>query len=155
MRKSAILSILILLTPLFLMAFGDKKQGQGPVVINENPLSIQSTSLTQSELEPGGMTELTIVFELDQGHHAYLDQFKLDVIQPNNVFVTEFQVFPLTDFTDPVTKKVKRGAKGISELQTLVQLPSDIQAGRKKVLLDFTYQACTKDYCLFPKKSAG
>ena len=152
MRLRSLFCILTLLTPLFVLAFGDKEPGQGPVILNENPLTIQSATLTQSELQPGGMTELKIVFELDQGHHAYLDQFKLEVVEPQDVFVTEFQIFPLTEFKDPVTKKIKKGAKGITELQTLVQLPSDIRAGKKEVLLNFTYQACAADYCLFPKK---
>lgn len=152
MRKNVLIQLIVLLLPISLLAFGESKPGESGAIVNENPMTIKSATLTKSELKPGGMTELKIVFELDHGHKAYLDQFKLDVVEPKDVYVTEFQIFPIIEFKDPITKKIKTGAKGESELQTIVQVPSDIRPGKKSVVLDFTYQACAEDYCLFPKK---
>lgn len=120
--------------------------------INTEPLEIVKTILKPQQISPGGVAELKIIMKLPPEFHAYLDQFKVEVETPKDVFLTEFQVTPLVDFKDPVTKKIKKGTSGTSELVTLVQIPSNFKVGTSNINAILTYQACTKDYCLFPNK---
>ena len=120
--------------------------------LNLNPLKIEKTLLKPNSLNPGGLSELKIIMSLPPEFHSYLDQFKVEVETPKDVFLTEFQISPIVDFKDPVSKEIKKGTRGTSELLTLVQLPSNFKSGSYNINAILTYQACTKDYCLFPNK---
>lgn len=133
-------------------AFGSKSN-DSTQIINQSPLTITGTEVNPQAIKPGGVAELKISFQIEKNYHAYIDQFKLDVIQPKDLFLTEFHIVPLTEFRDPVSKKIKVGAKGKGVLTTLIQLPSNFPPGFVKAKVDLTYQACTTDYCLFPTKA--
>lgn len=127
--------------------------GHAPTeIINENPLSIEVVRLEETRLDPGGFTELTVDFNLAPEHYAYYDQFRLNVTGPSLIQVSEFHITPTTRFVDPISGTEKLGVEGYAQLTTLVQLPSNISSGQYNLKLDFTYQACTDHYCLFPIK---
>lgn len=155
------ISATVLALLIFSLGFIFKVQAQGfgeakpddSVQINQNPLKITGTELSPNTIEPGGVSELKVLFQLDTGYRAYLDQFAVEVKKPKDVFLTEFQVLPVSEFRDPVTKKQKLGVKGAGSLTTLVQLPSNFSAGTKKVSVELTYQACTDEFCLFPTRT--
>ncbi len=135
----------------FALAQGFGSNKNTPIV-NTDPLEIVKTELNPEDIEVGGATELKIIMKLPPEFHAYLDQFKVEVKSPKDVYFSEVQVTPVVDFKDPVTKKIKKGTQGTSELITVITVPSSIRSGKKNVKGILTYQACTKDYCLFPKK---
>lgn len=130
-------------------AFG---QNAPKVAINPDPLEITSVELNPKNFKLGGVAELRVGMRLPPEYHAYLDQFKIEVETPTDVYLSEFQVEPIVDFKDPVSKKIKKGTQGSSELVTLVQLPSKFKLGKSRVNAILTYQACGKDFCLFPTR---
>src|SRR5690606_19584653 len=116
--------------------FGESKP------VNENPLEITGIEISPRELRPGGAAEVKVRFELAADHHAYLDQFKLDLESPPNIFLSEPNVTPVVEFRDPVTKKIKKGTEGAGQLVSVLQLPSNFVPGTQTLNMFLTYQAC-------------
>ena len=154
--------IRILLFLFLMMAAGRQVLGFGQnessEVINTDPLTVESVEIPAYTI--GERTEMVIHFELPRDHHAYLDQFHVEVESPQYIYVSEPQITPVVDFKDPVTGKVKKGTTGVGQIKTLFQISKETaekQPNLRKLnelplQLILTYQACTKTYCLFPTK---
>jgi thiol:disulfide interchange protein DsbD len=80
-----------------------------------------------------------------------LDQYKFVLTEPSHFYLSEFQVRPTVKFTDPLTKKTKVGTEGYAEMVSLLEIPTNINGGVHELKFALTYQACGKDFCLFPK----
>lgn len=139
--------------------------------INTNPLSVTAIEIqksSQSEetktvssdtpqddhltLQPGSTVEVKLKLQLEPGYHAYLEQYKFELLSPNNLHLSEFQIRPTVKFTDPVTKKTKLGTEGYAEMLSLLEIPPEFASGSHTLKFELTYQACGKDFCLFPQK---
>ena len=123
-----------------------------PPEINQNPLTLLGASLKTDSPRPGDIVDLVIRFDLAPKHHAYLDQFKLEAVNETDIKILDFTVDPVVDFKDVVSKKIKEGTKGQGRLTAVIRIPKKRYGGDVDWKLNLTYQACTKDYCLFPKK---
>lgn len=135
------------------MAFSVSSVFAADSAVNLTPLEVSNIKVQSPTLDKTGT--LTVFFNLAAGHHAYLEQFKFKVESPEGVMLSEPLVDPIVDFKDPVSKKVKKGTSGTGTLvSTLTFTEAFKGAGRDEVPLKviLTYQACTKDYCLFPTK---
>jgi thiol:disulfide interchange protein DsbD len=119
--------------------------------INENPLTA-SAHINPLKVTPGAQAQLVIDMNLPPHHHAYLEQFKLKTISPDGVKVGSFEVTPIVDFMDKFSKKVKKGIEEKGQLVATIEFPTSIAHGNAAAVFELTYQACTPDYCLFPKK---
>ena len=118
--------------------------------INENPLTARAT-LEPSQLFAGANGTVHILLELAPQHHAYVDQFRLQILDSDFVRVGKPQIAPVVDFDDPFTKKVKQVVHDKATMNAALELAQDIPAKYTNVKLALTYQACTKEHCLFPK----
>ncbi|MCB0420409.1 MAG: protein-disulfide reductase DsbD [Bdellovibrionales bacterium] len=121
--------------------------------INENPLSIVSAHIEKETLSAGSSSGLKVELELAEGHHAYIEQFRLTALQPEGVSVGKIELSPVVEFFDKLAQKNKRGVKGGgSSLKSVIELPIGLPIGAQSLQLQLRYQACTDEYCLFPKK---
>lgn len=122
--------------------------------VNLNPVQVEGVEVSSSgkEILPGQTVELKLKLKIDQGFHAYLDQYKLDLIDSKDYYLSEFQIRPTVKFTDPITKKEKIGTLDYAEMLSLLDIPKNAPSGLNHINLELTYQACGKDFCLFPKK---
>lgn len=118
-------------------------------VKNENPLTV-SAQLKNPKIPIGSNTELLLLLDLAEGHHAYLDQFHLKVVKPDYLKVAQFTISPVVDFFDPFSKKQRKSVYGRAELKAAIEPTDQAPTGPLRALLELRYQACTKDYCLFP-----
>jgi thioredoxin:protein disulfide reductase len=125
------------------------------VSANLNPLKVSETIITPSanekEIKSGQTVEVKLKLNLDPGFHAYLDQYKLELIKPQGFYLSEFQIQPTVKFQDPITKKIKVGTESYAEMVSLLEIPATASGGVHHLELQLTYQACGKDFCLFPK----
>ena len=155
--KSKALRRLILALNLILVvssahALKDAKVEAAP---NLNPVRVQSVEISssaQSQIAPGQTVELKLKIQIDPGFHAYVDQYKLKLISPKSYYLSEFQIRPTVKFIDPISKKEKIGTEDYAEMVSLLDIPTDASSGLHHLNLELTYQACGKDFCLFPKK---
>ncbi|MEQ1875323.1 MAG: cytochrome c biogenesis protein CcdA, partial [Bdellovibrionia bacterium] len=118
--------------------------------VNENPLTA-TARLAPSELQPGANGTVKISVELAPHHKAYLDMFKLKLVSPENAKVGAFKISPTFKFKDKFSKKEREAVKDNSEMVASFELPEGIAAGEQKAVFEISYQACSEEYCLFPK----
>lgn len=122
--------------------------------VNLKPLEVRDVQVRTPIGDQRGF--VTVYFNLAEGHHAYIQQFKLVLDSPTEIFLSEPIVSPVVDFMDPVSKKNKKGTEGNGTLVSTLEVPEAFRkaAAQNEVplKLTLTYQACTKDYCLFPVK---
>ncbi len=120
-------------------------------VINKSPLKA-TAHLTTSHLQPGANTQLVVDLNLAPDHWAYQDQFKLQVTPKGSLLIGTFKISPLLTWKDKFFKKIKTGVKGSATLRTVIEIPLNTRPGAIKTNLQLTYQACSLNYCLLPKK---
>ncbi|MEQ1663769.1 MAG: cytochrome c biogenesis protein CcdA [Bdellovibrionales bacterium] len=122
---------------------------------NLNPLRVLSVEITPTqqdkEIQPGKTVEVKVKVHIDHGFHAYLEQYKLELVDPKSFYLSEIQVRPTQKFVDPVTKKIKFGTQDYAEIVSLLDIPKNTLYGSQKLILNLTYQACGEGFCLFPK----
>ena len=111
----------------------------GAQTFDENPLQFQPRIHDN---------ELILEISLQDGYKAYSDQFKVMLLMPIEDELSPLTVEPQFEFYDQFTKKQRIGIERTANIHA--PLPK-LDAG-KTLLIELTYQACTKKYCLFPKK---
>ncbi|HEX4925600.1 MAG TPA: protein-disulfide reductase DsbD [Bdellovibrionales bacterium] len=118
--------------------------------VNENPLTA-TVRLEPSRLQPGANGTLKIAIELAPHHKAYTDMFKLRWVGPDTVKLGTHKVSPTFKFTDKFSKKEREAVKDKSEMTAALEIPEGFTLGEHKGTVELTYQACSEEYCLFPK----
>ncbi len=112
----------------------------------ENPLTATAELTLKAEGDKSG--QLRIEMKLEPKHRAYIDKFKLVAIDPTDLKIGAFDISPTVKFYDQFSKKDKVGVEGRGSLVTaLDNVPRDARL----LKLKFSYQACTDEYCHFPK----
>lgn len=130
-------------------AFGDKPKRES-VALLENPLHA-SARLIPSSVGAGGTSELVIDLDLAKGYHAYLERFKLVIESPDDLKLDQFKIGPIIKFKDVVSKTDKDGVKEHAVMRALVEVPTGFRLGEHTLKVKLSYQACTEEFCLFPK----
>ncbi|MCB0341375.1 MAG: protein-disulfide reductase DsbD [Bdellovibrionales bacterium] len=132
-----------LILGLGLLAFSPASANQD---INPNPLSVVEASISEA-----GKNQHQVAIEvgLVKDHHAYVDQFRLKVVHPENFVIGELSISPTVEFFDKFSKKTRVGIENKAVVTAPVHIPPGSGYGETELAL--TYQACTDDYCLFPK----
>lgn len=117
---------------------------------NANPLEA-SARFQPSRLAEGQTAEVFIDMKLAEPYHAYVDKFKLVVASPDDLKISDMQVSPVVSFMDVFSKKMREGIEKTGKGHAIIEIPKGFKSGSYKAKLDLTYQACSKENCLFPK----
>lgn len=115
----------------------------------ESPL-IAHAQISPYELAPEQSAELKIDLELPDGYKAYVDQFKVEIIEPEAFQISAPKLQPTKELFDKFSKKKRVIVEGKSTLLATLEAPKVLNGST--VHAQLTYQACTQTYCLFPKK---
>ena len=126
-------------------AFGDSGEHE----VNTNPVT--AIAHMPSEIPAGGAREVVIDLQVAEHFHAYVDRFKLEATTPDDLKIGDLKISPITKFMDSVSKKMRDGVQDSGQLRALVEVPQAAKLGPQNVKLKLTYQACSKETCLFPK----
>jgi thioredoxin:protein disulfide reductase len=132
-------------------AFGNGKQeGSQNEIDIKDPLTIRAR-FQPSSVEAGGTAELIMELDLAKGFHAYADRFKLIIESPDDLKLDQYKVSPIVPFKDSVSKSMKDGVEGKAVLRAVIEVPTGAKPGAVEAKIKFSYQACTSEFCLFPK----
>ncbi len=118
--------------------------------INTNPLTAK-VRLQPSTVGDGQTAELHFDMEIAEHYHAYVDKFKIAVESPDDLKVADIKVSPVVKFMDSVTKKEREGVENKAQGRAILEIPQGFKHGDHVAKVKLTYQACSKENCLFPK----
>lgn len=118
--------------------------------INTNPLTA-TVRLQPSNLSVGQTAEMLFDLKLAEHYHAYADKFKVAIESPDDLKVGDFKLTPVVQFMDVVSKQMRDGIQGSAKARAIVEIPQGFKPGAQSAKVKLTYQACSKDHCLFPK----
>lgn len=96
--------------------------------------------------------ELILNLSLPDGYYAYEDQFKIFILEPDGFKYSNFKIDPIVDFYDKFSKKNRRGVEKTATLRMTFEAPEKLPIDKDRILVELTYQACSKTFCLFPRK---
>lgn len=114
-----------------------------------DPLLISATtSPTDWNTDQAG--QLRIELKLPEGFHAYEDQFKLTLLEPDGFHLGPWKLSPVVEFFDKFSKKNRRGMKTSAVLTAGIQAPARFAKAHPRMRLELVYQACSDSFCLFP-----
>jgi thioredoxin:protein disulfide reductase len=144
--KSTLLAVLFLSLSLFTAT----ARAEGDV--NENPVTAKVV-FEPSQVAPGEKALVKIEIEVADHHKAYVDMFKVNVVSPEGLTVDPktVKVSPTITVDDKFSKKKREIVKGKAVISAPLKLPAAFKLGDHKAEVEFTYQACSDEYCLFPK----
>ena len=148
MRKTeyTLIFLSLFLAPLHLAFAADEE-----IPIVENPLTVTEAKFVPSTVGRGATTELQVKISIVDKYKAYIDMFKLRPESPENLKVDQLKHSPTIKFDDPFSKRVREAVHDESVMKAIIEIPSTIASGEQEVKFAFTYQACTKSHCMFPK----
>lgn len=115
-------------------------------VMSFEPLS--GPSIKQSNAKP----EVRLSFRLAEGYHAYLDQFQFEMLEPDEIEVNIQNISPTVSFYDRFSKKNRLGVESAGKIELVLRDPRPRYVENMKGVLRITYQACSKEKCLLPKR---
>lgn len=116
-----------------------------------DPMLVE-TQVLPPTFSPGQGGNLTIKMKLPPGYHAYDDQFKVQILEPEGFKVAPHKVEPLVKWFDKFSKKDRLGIKNEATLTAYIEAPERFLKTYNRMKLELTYQACTDQFCLFPTK---
>lgn len=117
----------------------------------KDPLLVEA-QLQPLDLKPGQNGSLVLKVKLPPGYHAYAEQFKLSIEEPEGFLVGTVKISPLTTWYDKFSKRERSGVEGEASLVYAIEAPAQLQVSPsiKSLMFALTYQACTESFCLFP-----
>lgn len=120
--------------------------------VNEtDPLHLEAT-LNPLAYNPGQGGELSLKMTLPPDYKGYEDQIDLKVLTPPGFKIGNIKVSPVIEWDDKFSKKIRSGFKDVSTLKAYIEAPLEFKNAASEMILQFTYQACTDQFCLFPTK---
>jgi thiol:disulfide interchange protein DsbD len=137
---------------------------------NQNALEVEAvtvaTAWSLDRAHPGDTAILAVVANVKQGFHINADEGQIRSFEDFKPYPTKIKVIDVPDmittaaplYPKAVPIKVQYAAGDLMsfEGQTIIYLPiqldETIKPGKLDLNLDFEYQACAENYCLFPKK---
>ena len=141
------------LIPYFLVlffAFPFAVQAESPEIQVTDPLSVEG-SLQPYELHASQGAVLLLKLKLPPHFHAYVDKFKVVILEPDGTHYSEFKINPVVQFFDKFSNKNRASVEGEAILTLPLEAPAQISENKNYFKIELTYQACSDSYCLFPK----
>ncbi|MGZ3770734.1 MAG: protein-disulfide reductase DsbD family protein [Bdellovibrio sp.] len=102
------------------------------------------------EWNPGQGGNLQIKMKLPEGYHAYEDQFKIVILEPDGFQVAPLKIEPLKKWFDKFSKKDRWGIQKEATLKAHIEAPTRFLKKYDKLKFELKYQACSDQFCLFP-----
>ncbi|UYL10002.1 protein-disulfide reductase DsbD [Bdellovibrio sp. SKB1291214] len=115
----------------------------------KDPLLVE-TQVLPYEWSPGQGGSITFKLKLPENYHAYEDQFKVVIYEPDGFKVAPFKLEPVTKWHDKFSKRERTGLVGEGTLTAHIEAPTRFLKKYDKMKLELTYQACSDQFCLFP-----
>lgn len=117
---------------------------------NDTDPLIAQTQVVPYEWSPGQGGNLQIKMQLPAGYHAYEDQFRVVILEPDGFQVAPFKIEPLKKWFDKFSKKERSGVENEAVLSAHIEAPSRFLKNYAQMKIELTYQACSDQFCLFP-----
>jgi thiol:disulfide interchange protein DsbD len=118
--------------------------------INTNPLTA-TVRLQPSSVGAGQTADMVFDIKIADHYHAYADKFKVAIESPDDLKVGDVKLSPLVKFMDSVTHKEREGLEHSGTAHVAFEVPQGFNPGNVNAKIKLTYQACSKENCLFPK----
>jgi thioredoxin:protein disulfide reductase len=128
----------------------DKDKKESAKEKSDKPLQA-TAQIVPFEIEAGQIAQLEIDLKLPPNYRAYEDQFRLRVVSPEGINVSQPHIEPVKDIFDKFSKKNKNVILDSAKMRTAVEFTNLASDGEQKFVLEIMYQACTDSYCLFPQ----
>jgi thiol:disulfide interchange protein len=152
----------VLVSFLLLVSHRASAGSQNPV--EADPVSV-STAWSVDRARPGDTLVLAILVNINKGFHINADENQIQPFEDFKPYPTRVKVIDIPEtltlaapiYPKAVPVKVQYAAGNLMsfEGQTIIylqtQLEEVIRPGILDLKLDFEYQACAENYCLFPK----
>lgn len=126
-------------------------QSHGQNEADENVLSIQSVSFLPTSGPSDKPRELKINLLLKPGFKAYVDKFKLTVLEPYPTNQSILNPNPVHQFFDKYSKSNKYGVKETSTITSTIEINQPLENGSHKLVFELNFQACSESVCYFPQ----
>ena len=117
---------------------------------NETDPLIANVQVVPYEWSPGQGGNISIKMQLPEGFHAYEDQFRVVILEPDGFKIAPFKIEPITEWYDKFSKKQRKGVEKTATLTAHIEAPDRFLKRHTKMKLELTYQACSSQFCLFP-----
>ncbi len=117
---------------------------------SENDPLLVETQVLPYEWSPGQGGSISFKLKLPANFHAYEDQFKVVIFEPDGFKVAPFKLEPVTKWYDKFSKRERTGLVGEGTLTAHIEAPTRFLKKYEKMKLELTYQACSDQFCLFP-----
>ena len=102
-------------TALLILTFTSSTWGQNfPETTEKRPLAGVARLSAGNSIQAGQDAELIIDLQLREGYFAYEKKFQLRILEPEDAQRNDFKISPIVEFEDVISKKVKKGLKGLS-----------------------------------------
>lgn len=126
-----------------------------PKVVKATDFDSKNPLLVQAHLEPfewqvGQNGLLILNLQLPENFHAYADQFKIQILEPDGFKQGQMEISPLKEWFDKFSKRNRKGIGSQATMKIRLEAPTQFQSLAEKFKFDLTYQACTETFCLFP-----
>lgn len=118
--------------------------------VNEKDPLIANLQVFPQDWAPGQGGNIKIEMTLPDGFHAYEDQFRVVILEPDGFQVAPFKIEPLKKWYDKFSKKERTGIEKKATLTAHIEAPNRFLKKFKSLKLELTYQACSEQFCLFP-----
>lgn len=118
---------------------------------DSNPLQVEGR-VEPYRLAGHQVGKLVLDLTLPPGFHAYLEQFRLVLLEPDGFQYGRFELDPVVNFYDKTSKRDRQGMNEKAQMTLVFEAPEKIPLNTKSLIAEVTYQACSKTYCLFPQK---
>jgi thiol:disulfide interchange protein DsbD len=117
---------------------------------NETDPLIANVQVLPYEWSPGQGGNISIKMQLPEGFHAYEDQFRIVILEPDGFKIAPFKIEPITEWYDKFSKKQRRGVEKTATLTAHIEAPDRFLHRHTKMKIELIYQACSSQFCLFP-----
>ncbi len=138
----------LLLMCFFVFSLTPKSGAQTPSS-DTDPL-LTTIKVFPYEWSPGQGGNLEIKMTLPKGYHAYEDQFRLVILEPDGFKIAPYKIEPITSWYDKFSKTERRGIENEATLTVHIEAPDRFLKRHEKMKMNLVYQACSAQFCLFP-----
>lgn len=137
---------LLLIVPITLLSLSS---GAQTGTSETDPLLVEAKVLPY-DWSPGMGGSLEIKMKLPEGFHAYEDQFRVTIMEPDGFKMSTPLIEPVVEWYDKFSKKNRRGIKDHATLKAHIEAPDRFLKKYKNLRVELVYQACSDQFCLFP-----